>query len=1084
MKLSRLALFVILLHFLGGCVDQLTDFSSLNFCPGIRDEDGSCPSLDQSQESDTPIVWSLSDSSKYIYDSELIEINNNGARLKLEDQRSLKSNLSQGTYSNSYLEAEKIQLFDSVQASVTHVNTILTDREDDLILYQRYDGTFENSGKSSNTANVQGGAGLSTSFLKNGSGSLSLDGDGDYLNLGDVNEFDSSNRLTVCAWVYHKSTSNDDYIVSNGHSSGDGRFLFLRDDYGNETGRSDTYTIFVSDGHQSAKIEGTNGISPLGRWTHVCTTFRSNSSSGLRLYINGREDSSSPVSTSNVDALNSGSRNLLIGSMNTGSHFNGHMDEVVIYKAALSADEIAKIYNVQNSNLSDLSESWTPKWSDIVGHWKMDGNWRDSSISGYNGSVHGNSSFSTKSQVGSFSGKFSSSGDYISTSAYPVVDGNPRTVAAWVKTTAKNNKNTIVDWGDTNNGERFNFQVRDAGVIRVENQGLGENGTISVSDGFWHHVAVSCSGANLNTCKLYVDGRLDKQVTANNPIKTASGGSPLRIGSAASYNANFIGSIDDLTIWKSALTDSEISLIYNRQKQAFVGSFQSAVLDLNTTSEIDDIEIKTEFPFMKEFAVSGNESESYSGLSDEINDFFFAGWSLNEEAGVSGNNASEIKENFNGEIVGGVTSGVQGILGNSYFFDGSSGYINAGLLGSFGSGITSGATLCSWLRTSNSDVQSVIGNYDGTSPNGTTLQLQINRGAASSNINGSVFAYIRHAGGSVRTISAYTGIDSGFTDGRWHHLCAIYSITDKSITIILDGKALAVTYEKQQQLSNFVDFNRDLYIGANNAQGTANRFFSGYLDNVMIFNKNLGLDDVRSLYRRGANRVKYQFRACSDSSCSGDPDWKGPGGDGTSYFSELYNRETSDLDSTFSGCYVSYPDTCSVGEFALSGGTLSTPFNFSLSDFPSYYKDSLQTRYLQYRVLLEAEDNTACGGSVCLPSFDEISFGLDSKYFTTSPSITSKVPKIITNTITSIEEEVDGDCSVKYQFSTDGTSFYYFDSGTWKNTTSNHLNSNTADQVGAHLNDLIGAGILYFRAYLISDGEQSCRLKTLKLIQP
>ena len=1083
MRLSKLTLFMIFLHLLGGCVDQLTDLSSLNFCPGLRDEDGTCPGLEQSQGSDSPVMWKLSDSAQYTYDSEMIEIDDDGANLKLEDKGSLTSNLSQGTYSNSYLGAEKVQLYSSIQESVTHVNTILPDREDDLIVYQRYDGNFDNNGKSSNTASAQGGAGLSTSILKNGSGSLSLDGNGDYLNLGDVNEFDSSNRLTVCAWLYHNSTSNDDYIISNGHSSSAGRFLFLRDDHGAETGRSDTYTVFVSDGHQSAKLEGKSSASPLGLWTHVCTTFTSNSSTGLRLYINGSEDSSGPVSTFNVDHLNSGSRNLLIGTINDSSHFNGYLDEVVIYKTTLSGDEIAKLYNVQNSYLSDLSESWTPKWNDIVGHWKMDGNWRDSSLSGYHGAVQGNSKFSAKSHVGSFSGEFSSSGDYISTSSYPVVGGNPRTVAAWVNTTTINTKNTIVDWGDTNNGERFNFQVRDAGVIRVESQGNGENGTISVTDGFWHHVAVSCSGANLNTCKLYVDGRLDKQVTVNNPINTASSGSPLRIGSVASYAGNFIGLMDDLTIWKSALTDSEISLIYNRQKQAFVGSFQSAVLDLGIDSEIDEVSITTEFPFMKEFAVSNNESESYSGLSDEINDYLFAGWNLNEEVGVTGHNVAEVKGSFSGEIIGGVTSGGQGILGNAYLFDGSSSYIDPGPLGSFGSEITNGATLCSWFKTSSSEVQSIIGNYDGTSPSGSTIQLQINRGATNTNVNGSVFAYIRDSGGSAQTISAHTGVDSGFTDGSWHHLCAIYSIADKAITIILDGKTLAVTYEKQQQLSNFVNLNRDIYIGANNAQGTANRFFNGYLDDVMIFNKNLDLDDVSDLYRRGANRVKYQFRACSDSTCSDDPDWKGPGGDGTSYFSELFNRESSNIDSTFSDCYIAYPDTCSEGEFALSGETLSTPLKFSLSDFPSYDKDSLETRYLQYRVLLEAEENTACSGSVCLPSFDEVSFELDSKYFTTSPSITSKVPKIITKTITNIEEVVEGDCSVKYQFSNDGTNFYYFDSGVWKKTTSNHLNSNTADEIGARLSEFIGVGMLYFRAFLMSDGAQSCKLNNLRVIQ-
>ncbi|MBC76056.1 MAG: hypothetical protein CME64_08560 [Halobacteriovoraceae bacterium] len=1081
MKTSlKLLTFSLMLLSVTSCLDELPELANLDYCPGQRQEDGSCPEADTDESNlSSSVSWDFSNSSDYTFDSDFIEISGNKAQIKSVDTQFSGTDFNNGTHLGSDVLNNKLTLLTSPSLDQTHINNILPSKTSSLIGYWRFDGNLNDTSSLGNNGTLNGNTALDTSQTKIGSGSVLINGAaGDSVSFGDIQEIDNATAFTGCVWVYHKSISNDDYIFSKSQSSGAGnqRFLFLRDDVGGHTGRTDTYTIYLRDDSSEARIEGASNIAVQNQWTHVCISFRANSSTGLRLYVNGVEDANSPDSTFGINNLDAGTRPFLIGDTYTqGSALNGYYDELAIFNAQLSSDEIRSIYEAQHGNFSELASSWTPKYDSIVGYWKMNGSWADSSPSASHGSPNGAVSFSSTNMVGTGSGQFNGSSGFLSTGVYPVVGSTPRTVTAWIKTSDDGLKKTIVDWGPSNVGERFNFQVR-GNVIRVESQGNGENGTMLIADQAWHFVAVSCTGANINTCKLYVDGKLDKEVSTSNPINTGNTADPLRIGAATSYSAYFVGKLDEVAIWQTALTESEIKAIYEKQKQKQVSSYDSPVIDLGSSQSITNLTPTTDLPFLKEIGLTSESSSDYSSLTADLSTNLFAAWELNESTG----NPVESVSSSASAIVGGVAQGNSGILAGSYSFDGTTGYINAGTLGNLGNDIINGFTTCAWVRTGSSVKQSVIGNYDGTTPDSSTFQLQINRGLSNANLKGAVFAYVRDAGGgSYQTLTGVVNADTGISDGKWHHLCANYNVPAQQINIYIDAVPQSVTYENQGSLGATAPFDRDIFIGANNAQGSPNNFFRGSLDSVNIWTTNLSASEVLEHYRRGANRVKYQIRTCSDSSCSGSPEWKGPGGDSSTFFSELYNRSSASLDSIFSTCYVSSQDVCDHSEFSIFGSKETGPLDLLLSDFPVFDESPLQSRYFQYRVIMEAQKNQSCSGEACVPSLNSLNFS-PSVYHTGGHSITGTTAVTIDGEIESFSETVSSGCTVKYQFSKDGTNFSYYNSG-WTAATDSSSEANTASEISSVLKDFISTGSLYFRAYLVSDGSQACELEEINI---
>ncbi len=205
--------------------------------------------------------------------------------------------------------------------------------------------------------------------------------------------------------------------------------------------------------------------------------------------------------------------------------------------------------------------------SHLVGWWKFDETSgktaADSSKQAHPGTLEGALSFDTHSAPGRI-GKalnFDGSKEGVRMAGFKGITGTlPRTVAAWIKTTASSGD--LVAWGANEHGQMWTFgHIR--GRIGVTPKGGYLYMKAGSHDDAWHHVAVTvveASPPNLHDhVKLYRDGELaeidDIGLLDLWPIET---GDFLDV----SVGRRFKGLIDDLRIYDRSLSEDEIKALF------------------------------------------------------------------------------------------------------------------------------------------------------------------------------------------------------------------------------------------------------------------------------------------------------------------------------------------------------------------------------------------------------------------------------------------------------------------------------------------------------------------------------------------
>ena len=138
------------------------------------------------------------------------------------------------------------------------------------------------------------------------------------------------------------------------------------------------------------------------------------------------------------------------------------------------------------------------------------------------------------------------------------------TVAGWVNTEADG---ALVTWGSSDSagigGQYQSFRI-DGGTLRAEHGNGNYRGATPVSDGEWHHVALTVAeGANLQPPQnqLYVDGVGDSLRASGNSqnIYNLTEDADVSIGRRASHNDRFFtGLIDEVRIYDRALSLEEV----------------------------------------------------------------------------------------------------------------------------------------------------------------------------------------------------------------------------------------------------------------------------------------------------------------------------------------------------------------------------------------------------------------------------------------------------------------------------------------------------------------------------------------------
>ncbi|NOX55928.1 MAG: LamG domain-containing protein [Planctomycetes bacterium] len=218
-------------------------------------------------------------------------------------------------------------------SSVTLCASLASAAEDGLVAYYDFDegagATLRDRSGNGNHGRIHGAR-----YVKRGDGfCLRFDGEDDYVNCGNRPSLDLHEAVTLEAWVYPEGpVAGEPGIVGKHFSS------FLLTYYTN--GKAYWY---ITEGSNSCRAV----LAP-GAWHHLAGTF---DGSTLCLYIDGKLVDSRPSKHAKI----AGTGNFLIGCVvgdpsakdpayTRTSHFPGKIDEVRVYRRALTPREIAEHY--------------------------------------------------------------------------------------------------------------------------------------------------------------------------------------------------------------------------------------------------------------------------------------------------------------------------------------------------------------------------------------------------------------------------------------------------------------------------------------------------------------------------------------------------------------------------------------------------------------------------------------------------------------------------------------------------------------------------------------------------------------------
>jgi hypothetical protein len=179
--------------------------------------------------------------------------------------------------------------------------------------------------------------------------SMNFDGANDYLSAGSGSGITGSNPFSMSAWFKLASApSGYPMIVSTGRAnSTNENILYI----------SPSYKLGWGNSNANADFPNSSGTTlSLNTWYHGVVTF--NGSNTIKIYVNGSLDGSkTDVSGVNIEDID-----IVIGARtnngNTGKelYFNGSIDEVGIWNTALTAPQVAQIYNATSTGkTADLS---------------------------------------------------------------------------------------------------------------------------------------------------------------------------------------------------------------------------------------------------------------------------------------------------------------------------------------------------------------------------------------------------------------------------------------------------------------------------------------------------------------------------------------------------------------------------------------------------------------------------------------------------------------------------------------------------------------------------------------------------------
>ncbi len=404
-------------------------------------------------------------------------------------------------------------------------------------------GTLDVGAEGNTDTSAAWGTGIS------GTGML-FDGRDDVLDCGNDPSLDITDEITIITWLNFRLKGFPRPIVSK-HSDADPGFLLK---WINNVG-----LYFAIDASPNIYSRDCSVGIGTDRWYHVAVTFKDD----IHIYIDGTL-ADGPAHGNIPQSIGSSVENLLIGNKVDDPYgYNGTIDELRIYKRALSAEEI-------RDDFGKIA---------LKGRWAFNENLgnaaADSSDQENTGVLHdadpGNGDGDKDAQwvpgIIESALEFDGVDDYVEAANDASLNfdtGDSFTLSAWIQTIDADG--IIVSKGVGNNYYYLGLSGGMlTGTISSDTDGTLDYATLSttvlqgvLNDGGWHYVAMSINPSSDRGFKLFVDQYMVQEDSAMG-VGDLTNSNPLNIGRDSGTESNYLGgTIDQVEIWNWALEERDI----------------------------------------------------------------------------------------------------------------------------------------------------------------------------------------------------------------------------------------------------------------------------------------------------------------------------------------------------------------------------------------------------------------------------------------------------------------------------------------------------------------------------------------------
>jgi len=414
----------------------------------------------------------------------------------------------------------------------------------------------------------------------NNSHSLDLEfSDSQYASITDASQtgLDITGNMTLEFWVKFESlpttsTSTNYMVISKSVDSGNQRSYFLSYANSDAAGAYQWWFGISSDGTTGNRTIGTVADTNIstGVWYRLSLVYTASSGSTV-FYKNGIQlGTMSSLKT----AIYNSTAPFVIGAGNGGASgfFDGLIDDVRVWAGTRTAQQIS----------DNFAKELVGNETNLVGYWKLNNNYNDSTSNANNLTASGSPVFST--DVG-FYGTNTVSADFEeSESDYVyITDANQTgldltgdfTIELWTRfeSLPANTQNfTIANkYVQTGNQRAYRFLLdNQSGTYRLgllvssdgsANEILTVNWTPTVN--IWYHL-VCIRNSTAKTAAYYVNGVIVGTSSAGSITGQFNSSADFIIGRAGDTLSPFDGLIDEVRVWNDIRTASEIANNFTR----------------------------------------------------------------------------------------------------------------------------------------------------------------------------------------------------------------------------------------------------------------------------------------------------------------------------------------------------------------------------------------------------------------------------------------------------------------------------------------------------------------------------------------